>query len=163
MAVSQVVTEPVVRTSRISAVGARPSAARYRATRDLLIRAERELTVARSQADIEVAFVQGHLAALRFAAAALSVLPPVTRQRNRSAWAQLTQRVPDLSHWAQLFESAAPIRERLEVGLPVEIDPQQVDQHLVHVDEFGHAVWDWVEAQQRAHSAQSNTPWQRAS
>ncbi|GAA2234011.1 hypothetical protein GCM10010401_02350 [Rarobacter faecitabidus] len=128
---------------------------------DLVRRAEDELTAARSAEDAESAYIYGHLAALRYAAAVLAALgPALRRSRSKSVWVQLADRAPQFAHWAAIFEESSRTRSALEAGLAVDLSGDQVSRCLRNADEFGAEVTTFVDV--LSHSGEASVPhWSR--
>lgn len=99
----------------------RPSSAAAGAER-LLGQARRALAEASAMTDPADQYAAAHLAALRTAAALLTIRSAVAGSRKTrrptSAWAQLERSAPELVEWTRRFASGAAKRAAALAGLP---------------------------------------------
>lgn len=93
----------------------------HRTPTELLTIARRGLAEAASTDSAPQRYATAHLAALRAAAAMLSVrarpVPGGRSPRDTSAWALLVRVAPELSEWAAFFASGAAKRSAAEAGI----------------------------------------------
>lgn len=80
-------------------------------------------------------YATAHLAALRTAAAVLAVRgrpedSPRRRRRIRTAWEVLSEIVPELAEWSELFAAGAPRRARAEAGIAGAASARDADDLL---------------------------------
>lgn len=88
-----------------------------RAVAELLNRGDRELAQAQRAEQSADMFVGAHVAALRYAGAAIaSVAPGPRATRGKSAWQILEACEPGLAQWARHFAGGAPTRAAIEAG-----------------------------------------------
>ncbi|MFE1267539.1 SAV_6107 family HEPN domain-containing protein [Streptomyces sp. NPDC058758] len=99
-------------------------AKRHSAASDLLTKAKEGLGQASSLEDPNGQFAAAHLAALRAAAAVISVRASSGEAANenrrrgvRSAWDLLPEVAPELKEWSELFAASAHLRARAEAGI----------------------------------------------
>ncbi|GAA2522817.1 SAV_6107 family HEPN domain-containing protein [Rarobacter incanus] len=119
-----------------------------RPVRELVARAQRELAIARGASDPDQAFVAGHMAALKFAAAALVVAPAATRRGlSKSVWVQIINRAPELAGLVSRFEESARVRAGIETGVVVGIPAQAAADLADDAARFAVAVLDYIDAQ----------------
>lgn len=105
----------------------------YRTPIELLTIARRGLAEAESADSPAQRYATAHLAALRAAAAVLSVRArPVTGGRGprvTSTWALLVRAAPELAEWASFFAGGAAKRSAAEAGI-ARVTPEEADALL---------------------------------
>lgn len=116
-----------------------------RPAQDLIVRAERELAAARSSADSATAYLHGHLAALRYAAAVIAAVGPQPRRGSRSAWHQLERIDPRFGRWARTFEESSRTRAALESGIIDTVSDADVARCIADAEAWGIEVYEYVE------------------
>jgi hypothetical protein len=85
-------------------------------------------------------YVAAHLAALRSAAAVLSVRGRSSRGGPRSVWDLLPRVAPELTEWAAFFAATATRRAAIETGRSETVTPREADDLLREAEAFQHAV-----------------------
>ncbi|MFV0254410.1 MAG: SAV_6107 family HEPN domain-containing protein [Beutenbergiaceae bacterium] len=98
------------------------------AVRKLLARADAELDAAAVASSGAMQYLHAHMAAIRTAAALLTMSAAATARRRRltSVWDQLADAGPQWQRWAARFAAGAPTRAAIEAGLIAELEPQAV-------------------------------------
>ncbi len=95
---------------------------------DLLDRARDSLVAALTASTAGERYVAAHLAALRAAAAVLSVRGrPHRHSRPRSVWEVLPTVAPELGEWAAFFDAGATRRAALEAGRDDAVSSREAD------------------------------------
>ncbi|WP_460461391.1 SAV_6107 family HEPN domain-containing protein [Angustibacter peucedani] len=95
---------------------------------DLLDRARDSLVAALTASTAGERYVAAHLAALRAAAAVLSVRGrPHRHGRPRSVWEVLPTVAPELAEWAAFFDAGATRRAALEAGRDDVVSSREAD------------------------------------
>lgn len=113
----------------------------------LMRRSDAEILAAQLSQDPVDRFLHAHFAALRAAGAVLTVVvPPRGRGRDRSAWEQLADRVPELAGWAVVFADAARVRSSVEGGRVDLVDDARAERALADAEDFRDAIDELVEA-----------------
>jgi hypothetical protein len=106
----------------------------------LLESARYGLAAAESEASPGARYVSAHLAALRAAAAVVTVRsqPGATPRRRKplSVWELLPKVEPTLSEWAAFFAAGAAKRAAAEAGLPRAVSWQEADDLLRDAETF---------------------------
>ena len=106
----------------------------------LLESARYGLATAESEASPGARYVSAHLAALRAAAAVVTVRsqPGATPRRRKplSVWELLPKVEPTLSEWAAFFAAGAAKRAAAEAGLPRAVSWQEADDLLRDAETF---------------------------
>ncbi len=102
--------------------------------------ARRGLADAAGEAEPGARYVAAHLAALRAAAAIVTVkagaAPAPRRKAPRSVWELLPRVEPALSEWAAFFAAGAGKRAAAEAGLPRAVSAQEADDLLRDAETF---------------------------
>ncbi|KQX63747.1 SAV_6107 family HEPN domain-containing protein [Angustibacter sp. Root456] len=95
---------------------------------DLIDRARDSLVVALGASSAGERYVAAHLAALRAAAAVLSVRGrPHRHSRPRSVWEVLPTVAPELGEWAAFFDAGASRRAAIEAGRDDVVSSREAD------------------------------------
>jgi hypothetical protein len=95
---------------------------------DLVDRARDSLVVALTASTAGERYVAAHLAALRAAAAVLSVRGrPHRHSRPRSVWEVLPTVAPELGEWAAFFDAGASRRAAIEAGRDDAVSSREAD------------------------------------
>ncbi len=120
--------------------GARPRCRVAPSALALLESARYGLAAAESEASPGARYVSAHLAALRAAAAVVTVKSdPGTSSRRRkplSVWELLPKVEPALSEWAAFFAAGAAKRAAAEAGLPRAVTCREADDLLRDAETF---------------------------
>jgi hypothetical protein len=101
------------------------------------------LVEAATAAAVSERYVNAHLAALRAAAAVLTVRTSPTEPREGSTgtiWAVLPAFAPQLGEWASFFAAAADRRAAIAAGLPVPVTARDADDLLRNAQAFHQIV-----------------------
>ena len=107
------------------------------AARDLIADAGRALGRAIRADDPADRYVAAHLAALRSAAALLSVRPRGVRPpRQASAWVLLAKAAPEFAEWAAFFAAGASKRQAAEAGIARSIGAREADDLVRQASAF---------------------------
>lgn len=119
----------------------------------LLRRAHGELDTAHAASSLRDQFIHAHMAALRGAAAVLSVgtlAAGPARRKVRSAWVQLAEIGEEWLPWAEYYSASAATRAALESGQLRDVDAARVEEAMVRVAQFLTAVESFL----RTHEVQ---------
>jgi hypothetical protein len=111
------------------------------AARMLLDRSRAGLLQALAARNPDERYVTAHLAALRSAAAMLSVRSrPGGRGGPRSVWEVLPKVAPELGEWASFFAATASRRAAIEAGRSDVVSAREADDLLRDAEAFHHLV-----------------------
>jgi hypothetical protein len=106
----------------------------------LIESARRGLADAAGEAEPGARYVAAHLAALRAAAAIVTVkaaaAPAPRRKAPRSVWELLPRVEPALSEWSAFFAAGAGKRAAAEAGLPRAVSAQEANDLLRDAETF---------------------------
>lgn len=123
----------------------------YVFSRQLLARAHAELDGAQSAPEPREQFLHAHMAALRAAAAVVSVVPrdraPRRRGTPRSVWVQLEEAGPQWQEWARYYTASAHTRAALESGQLREIESAQAQEAIDTAGRFIQGVGRFLDEQ----------------
>ncbi|GAA3216427.1 SAV_6107 family HEPN domain-containing protein [Actinocorallia longicatena] len=115
-------------------------------TAQSMLRVSRQLLADAAEATHSgVRYSTAHLAALRAAAAVLTVREHITAPRRgkpRTAWARLQDAEPLLTEWANFFAAGADKRAAAEAGLPNAVTQAEADDLLHDAEVFVTLVED---------------------
>lgn len=107
---------------------------------DLLSSALRSLDNAIVASRASDKYVAAHLAALRAAAALLSVSAKPHNRRPTSAWTLVARVAPDLAEWAGFFAASAGKRAAAEAGISGVVTEREADDLVRDAHQFIDAV-----------------------